>query len=396
MTRGDQIDGFGPARGGAIVGHVDDWDELAVDYLDGRAHPDTKAAIERHLSACPECAARLGVQQSVVRFVHETLLDDPPADLEYRVLGEMLFPSQPLERPKVEESSRWSVLWRKRIRPWIPASVAVVALLAAVVGYGIARSAGDSATQVATDGGAVASAEQAPEPGTERTVAAVGAETTLAALDTTTAAGGEVTTTSAASQEPVPPATQDKKTMEKNLRAAQAPAYMVFEATALNTSDQETATAPSTTVSNSTTTTVRSAGDPGKTEEVVANIVAHTGMEPLGDDLSVGGPTFAAFVPRDDVNQLVELMQSIGSSLRLLVTLEMEPPAQAAATVEHLLQNVTDVPVLEARRLPQPAVSGWGFTTSTLDPTLLEIDPEEMELRDVAGTHVLVVFCLRL
>ena len=88
MIRGDQ--------------HVDDWAEVAVDYLDGRLDPETRLAVESHLAGCPDCAARLRRQQSVVRFLQETALDDPPEDLEYRAIGEMVFPSpggQPLARP---------------------------------------------------------------------------------------------------------------------------------------------------------------------------------------------------------------------------------------------------------------------------------------------------------
>ena len=127
MFRGDQ--------------HVDDWAEVAVDYLDGQLDQQTRMAVERHLAGCPDCAARLRKQQSVVRFLQETVLDDPPEDLEYRAIGELVFPSpggRPLAQPvEVEKPSR-SPRWYRTLRAWMPVTVAVIALLAAVIGYGVA------------------------------------------------------------------------------------------------------------------------------------------------------------------------------------------------------------------------------------------------------------------
>jgi anti-sigma factor RsiW len=73
MFRGDQ--------------HVDDWAEVAVDYLDGRLDEPTKLAVEDHLSGCPDCAARLRRQQYVVSFVQDTVLDEPPEDRSTGPLG---------------------------------------------------------------------------------------------------------------------------------------------------------------------------------------------------------------------------------------------------------------------------------------------------------------------
>ena len=44
----------------APLGHLDEWDELVVDYLDGTADPTQTRTIETHLAACTTCAARMG------------------------------------------------------------------------------------------------------------------------------------------------------------------------------------------------------------------------------------------------------------------------------------------------------------------------------------------------
>jgi len=85
--------------------HVDDWAEIAVDYLDGQLDHDTRTAVEAHLSGCPDCATRLRRQQYVVSFLQETALDDSPEDLEYRSIGQIIFPS-PGEQPVINRSRR--------------------------------------------------------------------------------------------------------------------------------------------------------------------------------------------------------------------------------------------------------------------------------------------------
>jgi anti-sigma factor RsiW len=177
--------------------HVDDWAEVAVDYLDGRLDERTRLAVESHLAGCPDCAARLRTQQSVVRFLQETPLDDPPEDLEYRAIGKIIFPSpggQSFVRPVVKKPSR-SPRWTRTLRAWLPVTVAVIALLGAVIGYGISRSG--SGTQVASDTDravagittvAASMTTAAPSVGQVTMAGAAATVTTAAAATTTTAA----------------------------------------------------------------------------------------------------------------------------------------------------------------------------------------------------------------
>jgi negative regulator of sigma E activity len=325
-------DGERDNRGGAPAdtppGHVDDWGELVVDYLDGRLAPEAKAGIERHLEECRECAARVQTQQHIVTFLRETSLDDPPEDLEYRVLGEILFPSQPLPQPQAKQEVHDSSLWRRKIRPWIPAAVAVAALLMAVVGYGVVHSNSDSTER-------------------QQTASTVTSKDQVAGV----------------SQPP----------------------------------GDGQGTEPTTTVPGAATTAeYTGAVTPGQADAMVTQMVAFTEMEPLEDSLSLGGPTFAAYVSRDDVAQLVDLLRSMGADIGLTVSLSMEPPPAATEAVRRLLERKTELPVLSRQRVPQPAVSSYTFTTSTLAPAGGHPDGTVPATPDQAGTHVLVVFYARL
>src|SRR3990172_11466320 len=206
MSRGNDNDGRLGTPADMSAGHIDEWGELVVDYLDGRLAPETRTFVEGHLEGCPACAARVQTQQSVVRVLQGASLADPPEDLEHRVLGELLFPSGHVPQRKVTKRSRGSsesIFWRRKVRPWIPATVAVAVLLATVVGIGLLRSdtpvlttdrEGATSTVVAKDRVAGAYPTALESLGEATTAAAA---TTTTAGVTTTAAGA--TTTLAAS-----------------------------------------------------------------------------------------------------------------------------------------------------------------------------------------------------
>jgi hypothetical protein len=222
---------------------------------------------------------------------------------------------------------------------------------------------------------------------------------------TAAGAGAEATTTTAAASttlayaSSMPPATQDRKEMIKNLRDAQTPAYLAFEAEAAKASEDGQSAEPTTTTTTVTGEIVVGDGTGAvsseQAQDVVSQIAALTGMEPLDAELSLGGPTFAAFVSRDDMTQLVDLLRSIGTSVGLTVSLDLAPPAAFAEVVARLLERKRELPVLSADRALQPSVVGYAFTTSTLAPAPGESDGEGWAPPDEAGTHVLVVFYVR-
>jgi anti-sigma factor RsiW len=392
MLRGDQ--------------HVDDWPEMAVDYLDGRLDHETRLAVEHHLSGCPDCTARLRKQQYVVSFLQEAPLEDPPDDLEYRAIGELVFPSPGAVRigqPSGVKPQR-TPKWQRTLRAWLPATVAVCALLAAVVGYGIAKSGSgaDMATNTDREMGPAATAaasgttaaEEATPPGAAFTSTTAGATTTTAALASQPPTTIAVPVTVAA--------TQDRKTMIQEIEQAQAPAYVSFRASlpAASGDGQSGSTTTSDTGATSTTiagsapstaagpdTTAVDNVTAAQTANVVYQLAGFTGLKPLDKSLWLGGPTFAAFLPRKDAEEFVDLVCSIGASLNLVVALTGGPPPKSADKSAQLLEHKVEFPVLAAHRALQPATWGYDFTTSTLAPSA--------DGPDEAGTHVVIIIWIQ-
>jgi anti-sigma factor RsiW len=404
--------------------HVDDWAEVAVDYLDGQLGQQTRLAVEAHLAGCPECAARLRKQQYVVKFLQETILDDPPEDLEYHSIGELVFPSpggQPLAPPVAAKKPAVKPHRYRLLRPWIPSAIAVVALIAAVVGYNIARS--NSNTNVALDSARVATTVTAVA-GAATTEAA--SEATMAgALAPTTTAGAATTTTALASaapstdaQVPTFAATSDPKAMVQALQTAQAPTYVSFQTSvaapaAGNLTDDTGSTyttaagATSTTVASPPTTAVATPDTTVPSGEVTAGTVStgqaaalldqikqFTGLEPVDKSLWLGGPTFAVFLPRNDAAKLVDLIRSMSSSFGLTVSIDAAPPANTQEACAKLLGLKSTFPVLLSHRAGQPSTWGFDFTTSTLGPTGDGTSGSTKALPDEDGSHVVVVILI--
>lgn len=380
--------------------HVDDWIEVAVDYLDGQVDAATKAAVESHLAGCSDCANRLRAQQGVVRFLQQTVLDEAPEHLEYRTLGELVFPSpggRPVFEPPASVERPRSSRLARRLRPWIPVSVAVVALLAAVAGYGIVRSGVDqTGSDVAgTFGARTEATAESSEASTDiaggklatpMTAATVGAApSTTETIPSTTTAVAAVTITA------------DRRTMIRQIETAQAPTYVAFQA-------QEVT--PASDVSTGTTG-VDSGGEPPlapltvtaeQASEVMSQIAAFSGLEPLDESLWLGGPTYAVYLPRIDAEELVDLVRSIGASCGLLVVSRGGPPERAKDVVAKLMEHKKRFPILEAARAPQPATWGFSFTTSTLvddsgspDDTGRDGETSSTTLPDQSGDYILLV-----
>ncbi|NLV72767.1 MAG: hypothetical protein GXY46_09255 [Actinobacteria bacterium] len=391
MVRGSSQDGDQMTAAGPLSGHVDDWQELAVDYLDGTLDTETRAAIERHLDACPTCAARLRVQRDVIALLEEIPLKEVPLGLEYQIMSKM--PALPetgpaeVRRPSGERSG-WSRIWQRKIRPWVPATIGVMAVLLAVVGYGLLREdGGDEVARVDATTTVVAytaSAAAVDDGGSEEVLGVeltnAAPSTTAAPTATTTGAAETTTTAAAAETTALPPGVEDttaqiaaagienRETMIASLHEMQTPAYFHLLA--------------------------RDSGDPAVAKRASASVMeqvfALTGLEPLAEDLSPGDPVFAALVPREDAEKFVDLLRSIGTAAELEVVLGMEPPEPAADAVTRLMEHKRDLPVLSAQRTPPPAVSDYTFTTSTTSEPAEGRDTDTPP-PDQTGAHVLVV-----
>jgi anti-sigma factor RsiW len=403
--RGNNLGGPGSTLPGGLSGHIDEWDDFAVDYLDGRLSPDDKAAVEQHLVGCPSCASRMAAQQSVITFLQRTPQDEAPESMEDAVLGELLFPTRPgaqqAFRGRVLQSpprSRWS-----RLRPWLPVTAAVAVVLMGVVAFGVLKPSPNNfvATKEAT------TTRIAESQDTAAGSSAPGATlTTTAAFVSTTAAGGSESTTTSGTNLSVasaPAAIRDRQEMIRALQSASGPAYVTFEAPAASESTTTAETGTTTTLvlvdgsapvdssSAATSETIPAA----KVDDVISQIAAFTGLEQLSPDLSMGGPTFAAYVSRKQLTQFLDLLFSIKSSVTVDLALRMSPETDLAENADLITEHKAEVPVLSSHVVPQPAVIRYSFTTSTLVPAGGEATPPNMVTPDDEGTHVLIVIFVR-
>ena len=425
MFRGKNKHGRDRAPMTELTGHIDDWMALAVDYIDGRLGPPAKAAVDRHLDECPACAVRMRAQQGAIAFLQAAPLETAPAELEDRVLDEVLFPAAPARTiisRKADEPPRWSSLWWRRIKPWAPAAIGVVAVFVVLISYGVFRStATDSSDSDATTK-AVASVESTKETadsyaGNEenlpagqssgpRDVAggqepadaatAAGAETTTAPMSTTVAAEitsttTDVTTTAAGDMSAEigtmgasatgnaavtsgpPETTQDRKTMITDLKDATEPVCFLLESAG----------------------TVQGAAKTTAADAAANQLTEITGLEPLEMSLSPDGPLFAAYVPRNDATQLVDLLRSIGASLGLSVGLSTQPHALTNELITKLATTGAELPELSATKAPQPAISGWMFTTSTSPAPRDAVGAGDTQSPVQTAAHILVVIWVR-
>lgn len=429
--RGDNpiMPGSGAAAG--AHGHIDEWAALAVDIVDGTSGEDDLAVIEAHLAWCPDCAARLDSQRKMTSFLRDVEMATPPADLEDRVLGELLFPSRvvQVETPQ-PVGSRWTSLWERRLRAWMPATVAVAAVFIGLIAWGVfnptdseqttARN-GDGTTVVA---GVTGAAEAAADSAAPSAILAVPMETAAGQTETTAAPAGDATTTTVGATttmvaagagpgtEPVPTTIQDRRAMVTALKETAGPVYLCFatqpDATEADDSDPDaTRTSGGSTEAASPNrpadgTAADSAdgvvaGETAWMQEVVSQVTTFTELKPLPDSLSPSRPVFAAFLDHDNVSAFVDLLRSIAASFGLVVSLQHEPDLDCVQVASAIAQNKRELPVLVGHVIPQPAPYRYGFTASTVDEETdgKGADGSSSALPDEAGTHVLTILFMR-
>jgi anti-sigma factor RsiW len=401
-TPGDKQENREPSGLSDLDGHVDDWAELAVDYVDGVLPQKTRLAVEEHIRTCSSCAARLQTQRRVADLLEAVEYVDPPSDLSDRIREQLLFPVKPLPVPGREPKPH-PLSWGRRLRPWIPVTVAVAAVLIGVVAYGlirnqpgyysaeVAQSTTTSTARGAADSsgkglGAAPGATAAQGPTSAGVSTTAGTPTTAAAAVTTVASASSVTMTESS----VPPnAIRDKAMVVNTLKSTNGPAYLTLGGAA-GSGPVNNNSAPSST----TSTSAGSPPDESATEQLdqkAALVTAMTTLQPLSSDLWLGGPTFAAFLRQKDAAPLVDLLNSMG----MTVTLESEPPESMAQIATQILGLRPELPILASELTPQPAVNRNTFTTSTLAPAD-QSGGTPAALPDEGGPYVLIILVVTL
>lgn len=121
--------GTGDSVGAA--GHIEEWEHLALDLLEGTLPPATRAALDSHFDRCPRCRGLLDEQRQVSALLSAVPLMEPPTRIEHNVLR--------ADRPgsaarglgdRARASRRRSIM-----RTWLPAAAVLVMTVAAVATY---------------------------------------------------------------------------------------------------------------------------------------------------------------------------------------------------------------------------------------------------------------------
>ena len=368
----------------AVFGHLDDWEELAVDYLDDRLDAGTRAAVEAHLDDCPSCAARLAAQRQVVALIGSDSLAQVPTDLGSEILERVLETTQPTKWMRLlpRRNADQPYAHRRGVfspsGPWLPALAGAAAVVVLVLALTITRgpaASDDSVTGVAD----VAAAEEggvdelrdgeAGGPSTTSQVNLVAASTTISSLPSAVAEASE-DPTSFASLRPIGPLLEGREAMATGLAGATTTAFFFFDPADGEVITDEIA------------------------DTVAASITSATGLGLVDRVLSSGVKAFAAFVPRDDSAAVVSLLSSIADSHKLSVCLSLDPGSEVSAWADSMLQDESAVPELSASP-GATSESEWAYTTSTASPTSsTTTNTTEAASRDDKGTHVLVVILM--
>ncbi len=379
MVRGRKTNDPLLSSGLVISGHLDDWAELAVDYVDGSLDTSTKAAVQAHLDGCPECARRLTAQQSALALFRQTPLAEAPAELQAQVFEKV---SRTTESVRAARRSARRAERRKRALlspagPWLPALAGAAAVLALALALTFTRTPAGLDETMTTLAATLSSDTGSAQ--TLRDAEAAFSTTTSPALlgsgenatDSSEAAAGLTASNPARAATPLQPSgpyLQEKSAMVTGLSSATSPAYFFFA-----TTDGAPVSA-------------------AQADTVASELTGATGLRLMDSNLSPDVRAFAAYVPRDDSAAVVDLLNSLCDSLGLYVCLSLEPGLEVTTWAEAMLQDKYSLAELSASLSAPPATSSWEYTTSTAPPTTAGSakTPKSTTLEE-SSTHVLVV-----
>ncbi len=307
------------ARSDLPLGHIEEWEALAIDYLDGSAPEARARAIETHVQGCPRCKAQLDSQRRVSRLLNNLEHISPPAYLEASVL-EQIAPRAGSARPTAAPSTGplRRLLGGMIRRPWLPATIALVLVAVSLAGAtDLLRSSRTTENAAPFSASQPASVEDGSSTLTPEKSAAGesgGAATTAAAAETTAGSSPD-TTVSALS---VGPGQADTATIA-------APDQTLTTAATMAGPNREASVAVLWAIYGADSNDLVVAG----------NLVEGAlGLRPLPASLALGGATFAARVARGDVQTELDLVRATGVD----VTLSDAPPSSNLDAVARITE----------------------------------------------------------
>ncbi len=355
------------------LGHVEEWESSAVDYLESRLSPGESSTIADHLAACEACRDRLAEQRWMIQLLAAVEPAEVPPDLESRVF-EGFFPAPaPLPlRQATEPGVLRRLLTGAARRPWVPAAIAAVVVMVAIAGSGdVIRSGGGADTArsglsapmaagTATTAAGQAEAFKSTPPSTAAASLSAAeahdaAGNTAGALD---APGTETTVPSLLQSLPPQTTTGDQAPTETT--AASVTTVTAGPGTFSDGGPAaEAAQTAAPTVWASVEVAVGDANAAAAIEEI-------TGLHPLALQSAPGVPIYAAMIRRGSIDEVLRQFSDAG----LAVTLSTVPQPPLDTASIQAVQELSGLPYVEP-------VSPQG---DTLSPTM--VSPADDTLAD--------------
>lgn len=333
------------------LGHVEEWESLAIDYLEARLSPAGSSAIANHLAACRSCRERLAEQKGMMLLLGAVEPVEVPRDLESLVF-ERLSPAPallPLAHA-AEPGILRRLLTGAARRPWVPAAIAVVVVLVALAGSGdVIRSRG----------------------GGDTARSGLGAETVATAAATATTAGAQSEALNS------PPASSGGAALppaDARDNAGNAVATSDLSGTTSTVAGTTPTTAPQTVTgaqgsADTTATTVATVPtavlggtgpEPGAARTSAptvwvsvdsaagdanagATIEEVTGLRPLAMQAAPGVPIYAAMIRRGSIDAVLRALGNAG----LAATFSDAPRAPLDSAVVEGVREISALPYLE-------------------------------------------------
>jgi anti-sigma factor RsiW len=186
------------------LSHIDTWEDMAMDYLDGSLSAVDSATVEAHLQSCTACRDAVGAQRDVMALVRAVPEAAMPPELSARILDALTAAvaapaaTDTGRRAKVRDTGGFQRLMDRLVHArWAPAAIALLVVAAGVAAWSGITSQTDRGTTGNPQSFAVTTvredADKAAATSVQETVSRDAGETETGGATTTAAAA---TTTS--------------------------------------------------------------------------------------------------------------------------------------------------------------------------------------------------------